>query len=238
MLAMFEPLAAAIVRSLLLMAGFVANSSTFPQPLNEEEEAKYLSRLQKGDEEARAVLIERNLRLVAHIVKKFDNTGEDVDDLISIGTVGLIKAIGTFKPDRGTRLATYAARCIENEILMHLRSLKRVRGEVSLYDPIGVDREGNEITLIDVLGSDPDVVPDLVGKRLDESKLREKLKKLGGKERQVLELRYGISGGPRKTQREIARMLGISRSYVSRIEKKAVMKLCKELFEEGYGQQG
>ncbi len=235
MLAMLEPLAAAIVRSMLLLAGFVANSSTFPQPLNEEEEAKYLSRLQKGDEEARAVLIERNLRLVAHIVKKFDNTGEDVDDLISIGTVGLIKAIGTFKPDRGTRLATYAARCIENEILMHLRSLKRVRGEVSLYDPIGVDREGNEITLIDVLGSDPDVVPDLVGKRLDESKLREKLKKLGGKERQVLELRYGISGGPRKTQREIARMLGISRSYVSRIEKKAVMKLCKELFEEGYG---
>ncbi|MFZ5823607.1 MAG: sigma-70 family RNA polymerase sigma factor [Bacillota bacterium] len=117
---------------------------------------------------------------------------------------------------------------------MHLRSLKRVRGEVSLYDPIGVDREGNEITLIDVLGSDPDVVPDLVGKRLDESKLREKLKKLGGKERQVLELRYGIAGGPRKTQREIARMLGISRSYVSRIEKKAVLKLCRELFEEGY----
>mgnify|MGYP000111709917 FL=1 len=235
MLAMFEPLIVTIVRSMLLLAGFVANSSTFPQPLNEEEEAKYLSRLQKGDEEARAVLIERNLRLVAHIVKKFDNTGEDVDDLISIGTVGLIKAIGTFKPDKGTRLATYAARCIENEILMHLRSLKRVRGEVSLYDPIGVDREGNEITLIDVLGSDPDVVPELVGKRLDESKLREKLKKLGGKERQVLELRYGISGGARKTQREIARMLGISRSYVSRIEKKAVMKLCRELFEEGYG---
>ncbi len=235
MLAMLGPLAEAIVRSMLLLAGFVANSGTFPQPLSEEEEAKYLSRLQNGDEEARAVLIERNLRLVAHIVKKFDNTGEDVDDLISIGTVGLIKAIGTFKPERGTRLATYAARCIENEILMHLRSLKRVRGEVSLYDPIGVDREGNEITLIDVLGSDPDVVPDLVGKRLDESKLREKLKKLGGKERQVLELRYGISGGPRKTQREIARMLGISRSYVSRIEKKAVMKLCRELFEEGYG---
>ncbi|MFO7273511.1 MAG: RNA polymerase sporulation sigma factor SigK [Bacillota bacterium] len=232
---MLGPLAEAIVRSMLLLAGFVANSGTFPQPLSEEEEAKYLARLQTGDEEARAILIERNLRLVAHIVKKFDNTGEDVDDLISIGTVGLIKAIGTFKPEKGTRLATYAARCIENEILMHLRSLKRVRGEVSLYDPIGVDREGNEITLLDVLGSDPDVVPDLVGKRLDESKLREKLKKLGGKERQVLELRYGISGGPRRTQREIARMLGISRSYVSRIEKKAVMKLCQELFEEGYG---
>jgi RNA polymerase sporulation-specific sigma factor len=167
-------------------------------------------------------------------IKKFDNTGEETDDLISIGTVGLIKAIATFKPDKGTRLATYAARCIENEILMHLRSLKRTRGEVSLYDPIGVDREGNEITLLDVLGSDPDVVPDLVGKRLDESKLREKLQSLGGKERQVLELRYGITGGLRKTQREIARMLGISRSYVSRIEKKAVTKLCRELFEEGY----
>jgi len=225
-----------IVRGLMVLTGYITNSSTFPQPLNEEDEARYLTRLQSGDDEARAVLIERNLRLVAHIVKKFDNTGEETDDLISIGTVGLIKAIGTFKPDKGTRLATYAARCIENEILMHLRSLKRVRGEVSLYDPIGVDREGNEITLIDVLGSDPDVVPDLVGKRLDESRLREKLKKLAGKERQVLELRYGITGGARKTQREIARMLGISRSYVSRIEKKAVLKLCRELFEEGYSQ--
>lgn len=222
-----------VVRALMVMLGYISNSSTFPQPLSEEDEARYLARLQEGDDEARSVLIERNLRLVAHIVKKFDNTGEDTDDLISIGTVGLIKAIGTFKPDKGTRLATYAARCIENEILMHLRSLKRVRGEVSLYDPIGVDREGNEITLIDVLGSDPDIVPDLVGKRLDETRLREKLKNLGGKERQVLELRYGVAGKPRKTQREIARMLGISRSYVSRIEKKAVTKLCKELMAEG-----
>lgn len=233
-LSMLGSLGEAVLRGMMLLVGFVTNSSTFPQPLNEEEEARYLARLQAGDEEARSVLIERNLRLVAHIVKKFDNTGEEVDDLISIGTVGLIKAIGTFKPDKGTRLATYAARCIENEILMHLRSLKRVRGEVSLYDPIGVDREGNEIQLIDVLGSDPDVVPDLVGRRLDESRLREKLKHLAGKERQVLELRYGIAGGPRKTQREIARMLGISRSYVSRIEKKAVLKLCRELFEEGF----
>ncbi len=235
-LSILSSLAEAIIRGMMVLAGYVTNSSTFPQPLSEDEEARYLAKLQGGCEEARAVLIERNLRLVAHIVKKFDNTGEETDDLISIGTVGLIKAIGTFKPDKGTRLATYAARCIENEILMHLRSLKRVRGEVSLYDPIGVDREGNEITLIDVLGSDPDVVPDLVGKRLDESRLREKLKRLAGKERQVLELRYGISGGARKTQREIARMLGISRSYVSRIEKKAVLKLCRELFEEGYMQ--
>lgn len=235
-LSLLSALGEAILRGMMVLAGYVTNSSTFPQPLNEEEEASYLARLQKGDEEARSVLIERNLRLVAHIVKKFDNTGEETDDLISIGTVGLIKAIGTFKPDKGTRLATYAARCIENEILMHLRSLKRVRGEVSLYDPIGVDREGNEIQLIDVLGSDPDVVPELVGRRLDESRLREKLKRLAGKERQVLELRYGISGGVRKTQREIARMLGISRSYVSRIEKKAVLKLCRELYEEGFSQ--
>lgn len=233
MFSFLTQLAESIIRGLMILAGYVTNSSTFPQPLPEDEEARYLARLQQGDEEARAVLIERNLRLVAHIVKKFDNTGEETDDLISIGTVGLIKAIGTFKPDKGTRLATYAARCIENEILMHLRSLKRVRGEVSLYDPIGVDREGNEITLIDVLQTDGDTVPDLVGKRLDETRLREKLKVLGAKERQVLELRYGINGGPRKTQREIARMLGISRSYVSRIEKKAVTRLCQELFEEG-----
>lgn len=223
----------AVVKGLMILSGYVANSSTFPQPLSEEDEAKYLGRLATGDEVARSVLIERNLRLVAHIVKKFDHSGEETDDLISIGTVGLIKAINTFKPEKGTRLATYAARCIENEILMHLRSLKRIRGEVSIYDPIGVDREGNEITLIDILGSDPDIVPELVSKKLEEGKLREKLKKLGGKERQVLELRYGIETGVRKTQREIAKMLGISRSYVSRIEKKAVTKLCRDLFEEG-----
>lgn len=147
-LGLWASIGEAIVRGMMVVAGYITNSSTFPQPLSEEEEARYLGRLQQGDEDARSVLIERNLRLVAHIVKKFDNTGEETDDLISIGTVGLIKAIGTFRPDKGTRLATYAARCIENEILMHLRSLKRVRGEVSLYDPIGVDREGNEITLM------------------------------------------------------------------------------------------
>ena len=223
-------LAVTVVQGLKILAGYLSNSNTFPQPLSEEEEARYLNLLQKGEGNARTVLVERNLRLVAHIVKKFDNTGEETDDLISIGTVGLIKAISTFDPSKGTRLATYAARCIENEILMHLRSTKRVRGEVSLYDPIGVDREGNEITLIDVLGSDPDVVPDLVGRKFEERNLREKLSKLASKERQVLEMRYGLGTGITKTQREIARILGISRSYVSRIEKKAVTKLCKELF--------
>ncbi len=223
-----------LLRELLLLAGYITNGNTFPQPLTEEEEAEYLSLLAAGDGNARNVLIERNLRLVAHIVKKFDNTGEDVDDLISIGTIGLIKAINTYDSNKGTRLATYAARCIENEILMHLRSMKKIRSEVSLYDPIGVDREGNEITLSDVLGTDPDVVQDLVGSKFERGVLLEKISKLGGKERKVIELRYGLGNGIRRTQREIAKMLGISRSYVSRIEKKAVTKLCKELFLEGY----
>lgn len=219
----------ALIKGLTVLAGYLSGSGTFPQPLNEKEEAAYLARLKKGEPEARDVLVERNLRLVAHICKKFDNTGEDPDDLISIGTLGLIKAIRTFDPDKGTRLATYAARCIENEILMHLRSTKRLRSEVSLYDPIGVDREGNEITLMDVLPSDADEVPDQVGKKFEERSLWEKLKDLAPKERQVLEMRYGLASGLRKTQREIARMLGISRSYVSRIEKKAVHKLGRGL---------
>ncbi len=224
--------AVVLLRAMTLLAAYVANANAFPQPLSEDEEAACLDRLEAGDGEARNVLVERNLRLVAHIVKKFDNTGEDVDDLISIGTVGLIKGIGTFDRSKGTRLATYAARCIENEILMHLRSRKRVRSEVSLYDPIGVDREGNEITLMDVLGTDPDVVPELVDSRFEEMRLRKILHRLGKKERQVLELRYGLRNGVRKTQREIARMLGISRSYVSRIEKKAVSRLYRELFSD------
>ena len=162
-----------------------------------------------------------------HIVKKFDNTGEDTDDLISIGTVGLIKGIDTFNPERGTRLATYAARCIENEILMHLRVIKRRGSEVSIYDPIGYDREGNEITLMDVLGSEPNVIPDQVVAREEVEILHKELRVLPPKERKVLELRFGLRQ-ERKTQREIARMLGISRSYVSRIEKRAVTRLARE----------
>ncbi|HEX3014763.1 MAG TPA: RNA polymerase sporulation sigma factor SigK [Desulfobacteria bacterium] len=207
------------------------NNNAFPQPLSEKEEAYYLSRLGNGDE-ARNKLIEHNLRLVAHITKKFDGTGEDSDDLISIGTVGLIKAINTFDPQKGTKLATYAARCIENEILMHLRSLKKSRGEVSLYDPIGVDKEGNEITLIDVLGTEPDAVSDMVESYFEQKHLLEKVATLSKRERTVLELRYGLRGS-RSTQREIAKRLGISRSYVSRIEKRAIQKLFDELTQEG-----
>lgn len=211
------------------IAGYLSNAGTFPQPLNEADEAKYLEMMGTGSKAARDTLIEHNLRLVAHVVKKFDNTGEDPDDLISTGTIGLIKGIRTFNPKYGTRLATYVARCIENEILMFLRSKKRVRSEVFLYDPIGVDREGNEITLTDVLGTDPDIVPDTVATICQQKSVRSKLAGLGRRERTVIELRYGLGTGVRKTQREIARMLGISRSYVSRIEKRAVSKLTEEL---------
>lgn len=216
-----------LVNGLLLLVSYIANN-TFPQPLSEDEEAKYLKLLTKGDENARNVLAERNLRLVAHIVKKFDGTGEDSDDLISIGTIGLIKAINTFNPGKGTRLATYAARCIENEILMHLRFMKKMRAEVSLYDPIGVDKEGNEIALIDILGTHPEVVAEIVEKNSEQKRLREKVRGLSRREKKVLELRFGIEDGTRRTQREIARSLGISRSYVSRIEKRALSKLTKE----------
>ncbi|HPU35757.1 MAG TPA: RNA polymerase sporulation sigma factor SigK [Bacillota bacterium] len=221
-----------LVNGLMLLVSYIANN-TFPQPLSEEEEAKYLRLLARGDEVARNVLTERNLRLVAHIVKKFDSTGEDPDDLISIGTIGLIKAINTFNPGKGTRLATYAARCIENEILMHLRYTKKIRSEVSLYDPIGVDKEGNEITLIDILGTHPEIVSEMVENRFEQKRLREKVHQLTRREKKVLELRFGLEDGARKTQREIARSLGISRSYVSRIEKRALSKLTREFTLEG-----
>lgn len=208
--------------------GYLSNSS-FPHPLSESEEAQYLQKLKQKDEEARNTLIEHNLRLVAHITKKFENSGEEVDDLISIGTMGLIKAINTFDPDKGTRLATYAARCIENEILMHLRSKKKHRGEVSLYDPIGMDKEGNEICLLDILGTDRDIVVEEVEYYYDQEIIRKQIQFLSKREKRVLELRYGLFNGLRRTQKEIAKKLGISRSYVSRIEKKAIEKLIKEL---------
>lgn len=226
---MLAAAAALILQALQLLSGFVGNGSTFPQPLSDADEARYIALMQSGDPDARNVLVERNLRLVAHIVKKFDNTGEDVDDLISIGTVGLIKGISTFNPAKGTRLATYAARCIENEILMHLRCLKRNRNDVSLYDPIGVDHEGNEITYMDVLFSEADEVSDRVDSRFEEKRVRERISQLDGKERKVIELRYGLVNGRRWTQREIAWLMGVSRSYVSRIEKKAVGKLVQDL---------
>ena len=219
---------ATLLQSLLWLIFYLSNNA-FPQPLSDEEESLYLTRVKKGDMEARNILIEHNLRLVAHIGKKFDGVSDDKDDIISIGTIGLIKAINTFDMDKGTKLATYAARCIENEILMHLRATKKNKGEVSLYDPIGVDKEGNEISLIDVLGTDPEIVSDIVQNNVEFQQMLNRIKYLGKREKKVVELRFGLANGIRKTQREIARMLGISRSYVSRIEKRALEKLVKDL---------
>jgi len=222
------------LNNLFLMLGYVSNVNSFPQPLNSEEELHYVEAYKNGSEEARNILIERNLRLVAHIVKKYGSCGNDNDDLISIGTIGLIKAISTFKMDKGTRLATYAARCIENEILMQIRSSKKIQNEVSLQDPIGIDKEGNEITLIDLISNDSESVVDEVELKMQVKKLYSKMRAtLVNREKIVLELRYGLLNGSSKTQREIAKMLGISRSYVSRIEKKAIKKLSKELEPEG-----
>ena len=228
MLSFFVALVGSIIKDIVLLVSYITNH-TFPLPLTEKEEEKYLKLLNEGDEHSRNVLVERNLRLVAHIVKKFDNTGEDMDDLISIGTIGLIKAINTFNRNKNTRLATYAARCIENEILMHLRSIRRMRSEVSLYDPIGVDKEGNEITLIDVLGTASDVVAEAVESQCEQERLTQELQGLSNREKWVLEMRFGMPDGQKKTQRDIAKLLGISRSYVSRIEKRAITKLNKSL---------
>ncbi|HAH96911.1 MAG TPA: RNA polymerase sporulation sigma factor SigK [Firmicutes bacterium] len=225
---------ASAAEGFLFLLSYVTNNTVFPLPLNEEEESALLDRMAEGDEEARYQLIERNLRLVAHIVKKFDGTGEETDDLISIGTIGLIKGIATYKRNRNTRLATYAAKCIENEILMHLRMIKKNRNEQYFFDPINSDNDGNEMVVMDTLGTDPDAVSEKVETALEEEKLREKMHTLGRREKKVLELRYGMNDGVRKTQREISKLLGISRSYVSRIEKKALRKLYKEMLQEGY----
>lgn len=216
-----------LVNGILLLLSYITNN-TFPQPLSREEEKECVRRMLAGDENARNTLTEHNLRLVAHITKKYDSSGEEQDDLISIGTIGLIKAINTFNPERGARLATYAARCIENEVLMYLRTLKKVRSEVSLQDPIGVDKDGNEITLIDILGTNAEIVEDKVESRIEQRRLWDKLRQLSQREERVLALRFGLVDGTRQTQQEIARDLGISRSYVSRIEKRALNKLGKE----------
>lgn len=205
-------------------------NNAFPQPLSEEEEEKNLKLMEKGDRKARNLLIEHNLRLVAHIVKKFENTGEDTEDLISIGTIGLIKAIESFQMNKGTKLATYAARCIENEILMHLRSLKKARKDVSLHDPIGQDKEGNEISLADIIGTDKAEVEDEVEMKIEKTKIRQHIHILDDREREVIRCRFGLDNGEEKTQREIAKQLGISRSYVSRIEKRALIKLFHEFY--------
>ena len=215
----------------ILLTGYISGNNTFPKPLDEKEEEKYLELLKDGDKKAKGILIERNLRLVAHIVKKYSFPNKDIDELISIGTVGLIKAIDSFDASKGTRLATYASRCIETEILMLFRNNKKQNSETSLQDTIGVDKEGNEICLIDVLSSDKDSVLDKVEVNLQIKALYSKMNTvLTDRESEILKMRYGLIDGRCRTQREIAGDLGISRSYVSRIEKKALKKLKKELF--------
>ena len=199
---------------------------SFPQPLTASEERYYLQKYTEGDLEAKHILIERNLRLAAHIVKKYQSMEEDTEDLLSIGTIGLIKAVVTFNPDKSVRLGTYAARCIENEILMYLRTKKKSSREVSLYEPIGTDREGNEIHLIDVIETEGEDAHSNVELKEDIRMLYQRVEKeLTPRERTVLKLRYGLYHEEEYTQKEIARRLGISRSYVSRIEKGAIAKL-------------
>lgn len=199
---------------------------TFLSPLNAKEEQEYLKRLKEGNQEAKKVLVERNMRLVAHVTKKYQNAGEDMEDLISIGTIGLIKAVSTFQENHGSKLATYAARCIENELLMYFRSRKKSSREVSLYEPIGTDKEGNQIQLMDIVeAEEKDVVEQLELKR-KILRLYELIPDvLDEREKEILQLRYGLKGQKPVTQREIASKMHISRSYVSRIEKKALEKL-------------
>ena len=199
---------------------------SFPQPLTAAEERYYMQKYTEGDLEAKHILIERNLRLVAYIVKKYQASPEDTEDLLSIGTIGLIKAVVTFNPDKSVRLATYAARCIENEILMYLRAKKKSSREISLYEPIGTDREGNEIQLFDVIETDEEDAHRKMELKEDIQTLYQRVEsELSPRERMVLKMRYGLYTEDEYTQREIARQLGISRSYVSRIEKSAIEKL-------------
>lgn len=204
----------------------------FPEPLSSSEEKKYLEQMAKGDDEARNILIERNLRLVAHIAKKYCSSNVEQDDLISIGTIGLIKGINSFKIDKGSRLSTYASRCIENEILMHLRATKKLNAEIYLNEPIGKDKDDNVVTLEEVLENNERNIEDEVDIKIKIKLLYEKMKSLlKDRERTILELRFGLDGHKPKTQNEIAKMMGISRSYVSRIETKAIGKLSKEIKE-------
>ena len=210
---------------------YIGGSDTFPPPLNAEEEALMVGELGgENDLHAKSVLIERNLRLVVYIARKFENTGINIEDLISIGTIGLIKAVNTFKPEKKIKLATYASRCIENEILMYLRRNNRIRAEVSIDEPLNVDWEGNELLLSDILGTEPDSVYRGIEDEVDKSLLARAMTRLSERERKIISLRFGMAGvNEEKTQKEVADMLGISQSYISRLEKKIISRLKKEI---------
>ena len=204
---------------------------SFPAPLTSSEEKYYFQKYTEGDLQAKHILIEHNLRLVAHVIKKYQSSDDDIEDLISIGTIGLIKSVMTFNSEKGNRLAAYASKCIDNEILMYLRSKKKTNKEVSLYEPLGIDKEGNEIQLYDIIETNEDDASDRIVLKQNIQKLYEELESLlTPRERLVLKMRYGLYNGEEYTQREVARQLGISRSYVSRIEKSAIQKLRSSFF--------
>ncbi len=204
---------------------FVGATDKLPPPLSKEDELKYLVRAKAGDEEARNLLIEHNLRLVVFLAKKYENTTYDIEDLVSIGSIGLIKGINTYKIDKNIKLATYASRCISNEILMFLRKNKRKKAEVSLEDALNYDSEGNELHLEDILGTDADLVPNEYEKQVDKEILSKEIKDLPDRDKEIMTLRYGLNNTKEYTQKEVAELLGISQSYISRIEKKVIRKL-------------
>ena len=207
---------------------YIGGSEALPPPLSKEEEQELLELLPKGDKAARAVLIERNLRLVVYIARKFENTGINIEDLISIGTIGLIKAVNTFNPEKKIKLATYASRCIENEILMYLRRNNKLKSEISFDEPLNIDWDGNELLLSDVLGTEEDIITKNLESNVDKTLLKNALSQLNAREKQIMELRFGLVGEDEKTQKDVADMLGISQSYISRLEKKIIRRLKKE----------
>jgi len=208
---------------------YVGSSEALPPPLSTDEESYLIGKLESGDGAVRTVLIERNLRLVVYIARKFENTGIGIEDLVSIGTIGLIKAVNTFDPVKKIKLATYASRCIENEILMYLRRNNKTRTEVSFDEPLNIDWDGNELLLSDVLGTENDVIHKCIEEEVDRKLLHLALQKLNVRERGIMELRFGLQSGKEKTQKEVADMMGISQSYISRLEKRIIKRLKKEI---------
>ena len=221
----------ALLKNLIIFSSYVTEKSSFPKPLSKEKEKEYLEKSAQGDKEAKEILVKHNLRLVAHIAKKYSNYGDN-DELISIGSIGLIKARESFKPDKGTQLATYASRCIENEILMTMRTSKKHRSNVSLNEPIGVDKDGNELVIMDMLCDDCSVIEDVENSIMMEKLLRITKAVLDEREYEIIRLRYGLGGCGALTQREVAKKFDISRSYVSRIEKKALEKIKRSVNKE------
>ena len=232
---MLKDIKAKILRLLAKMRGgdnvldYICGSEALPLPYSAEEESDLLGKLSAGDEAVKAALVEHNLRLVIYIARKFDNTGADSDDLVSVGTIGLIKAVNSFNPEKNIKLATYASRCIENEILMYLRRNSRLKLEVSFDEPLNTDWDGNELLLSDILGTEPDLVSRDIESDTEREMLTQALSTLSPRERRIMALRYGLGGRPEMTQREVAELLGISQSYISRLEKRIISRLRGEM---------